>query len=291
MAENKTTSEGVVKKRAYHSPRRQEQANVTKSRIVAAAMQLVKEKGYADMTLESIAREAGVAPQTVYAVCGSKKGVLAAILETTVEAKQYDKLRDAIPNIQDPRERVDAMAQFHVSLCEGALPVFDIMRGMSVLSPEFADQEYDQSIMLFEKSRGSVQKLAEQGLLRPGLSVERAAEIYFGLSAPGVHRRFVKMMGWSPEEYSRLFSYMLSVLLLGQHEGMPFLNEGELDHNELRKVAPSVALHDELMKGAKKKRVTRKKAVEPAESAAAEEASANEAAAAVKVRRRVKAQD
>lgn len=74
-----TAAETPVKKtRAYHSPRRKEQANVTKSRIVAAAMQLMKEKGYADMTLEAIAREAGVAPQTVYAVCGSKKGVLAA---------------------------------------------------------------------------------------------------------------------------------------------------------------------------------------------------------------------
>ena len=96
----------VKKTRAYHSPRRKEQANVTKARIVAAAMQLMKEKGYADMTLESIAREAGVAPQTVYAVCGSKKGVLAAILETTVEAKKYDKLRDSIPQIMTGKERV-----------------------------------------------------------------------------------------------------------------------------------------------------------------------------------------
>ena len=292
MAENKTEKpEGVVKKRAYHSPRRQEQANVTKSRIVAAAMQLVKEKGYADMTLEAIAREAGVAPQTVYAVCGSKKGVLAAILETTVEAKQYDKLRDSIPNIQDPRERVEAMAQFHASLCEGALPVFDIMRGMSVLSPEFADQEFDQSMMMFEKCRNSVEKLAEAGLLRPGLSVERATEIYFGLGAPGVHRRFVKMMGWTPEEYGRLYAYMLSVLLLGQPDDMPFLNEVDHDHGELRKVAPSVPLHDELMKGARKKRVTRKKAAEAAEGEAAAAAADGDETPVVKVRRRTKVQD
>ena len=261
---------------------------MTKSRIVSAAMQLVKEKGYADMTLEAIAREAGVAPQTVYAVCGSKKGVLAAILETTVEAKQYDKLRDAIPNIQDPRERVEAMAQFHASLCEGALPVFDIMRGISVLSPEFADQEFDQAMMMFEKCRGSVEKLAAAGLLRPGLSIDRATEIYFGLGAPGVHRRFVKMMGWSPEEYGRLFGYMLSVLLLGQTDGMPFLDEADHDHGELRKVAPSVPLHDELMKGARKKRVTRKKA---AEGEAADAAAASDEAPPVKVRRRTKAQD
>lgn len=130
--------EPVKKTRSYHSPRRKEQANVTKARIVAAAMQLMKEKGYADMTLEAIAREAGVAPQTVYAVCGSKKGVLAAILETTVEAKRYDKLRDSIPQIMTGKERVQEIGHFTALLMEDAMPVFDIIRGMSVLSPEFA---------------------------------------------------------------------------------------------------------------------------------------------------------
>lgn len=129
-----TSAEPMKKRRSYHSPRRQEQANITKARIVAAAMQLVKEKGYADMTLEAIAREAGVAPQTVYAVCGSKKGVLAAILENTVEAKKYDKLRDSIPQIMTGKERVREIGHFMALLMEDAMPVFDIMRGMSVLS-------------------------------------------------------------------------------------------------------------------------------------------------------------
>ena len=99
------------KKRTYHSPRRMEQAAVTKSRIVDAAMKLVREKGYADMTLETIAAEAGVAPQTVYAVCGSKKGVLAAILENTVEAKRYDSIRDSIPKLKG-RDRVREIGHF-----------------------------------------------------------------------------------------------------------------------------------------------------------------------------------
>ena len=98
--------------RTYNSPRRREQAVETKSRIVDAALRLVKDSGYADMTLESIAKEAGVAPQTVYAVCGSKKGVLAAILENTVEAKQYDKLRDSIPQIKAGKERGREIGHF-----------------------------------------------------------------------------------------------------------------------------------------------------------------------------------
>jgi len=216
------------KRRTYNSPRRQEQAAVTKKRIVEAALQLVKEKGYADMTLEAIAQEAGVAPQTVYAVCGSKKGVLAAILEHTVEAKQYDKLRDTIPTIMDGRTRIREVGRFYAALQEDALPVFDIMRGMSVLSPEFAEQEQDQGLMLFEKTRRSVQMMEEAGMLRPGLSVERAAELHWAIVTPGMHRRLTKVLGWSAEEYAAWVSYLLEVVLMGNDAQLPFLNEKPL---------------------------------------------------------------
>lgn len=229
--------EPVKKTRAYHSPRRKEQANVTKARIVSAAMQLMKEKGYADMTLESIAREAGVAPQTVYAVCGSKKGVLAAILENTVEAKRYDKLRDSIPQIMTGKERVREIGHFMSKLMEDAMPVFDIIRGMSVLSPEFAEQEYDQSMMLLEKCRKSVHKMAEDGMLRPGLSEERAAELYWSITTPGLHRRLTKVLNWSAEEYAAWVSYLIGISLLDWDSPMPFLNEGPREKVELKKPA------------------------------------------------------
>jgi AcrR family transcriptional regulator len=212
------------KKRTYHSPRRMEQAAVTKSRIVDAAMKLVREKGYADMTLEAIAAEAGVAPQTVYAVCGSKKGVLAAILENTVEVKRYDTIRDSIPKLKG-RDRVREIGHFYSVLMENALPVFDIMRGMSMLSPEFAEQEYDQGMMLLDKCRKSVHIMAQDGMLRPGLSEERAAQLYWAITTPGMHRRLTKLLGWSAEEYAAWISYLVGVILLDLDTPLPFLGE------------------------------------------------------------------
>ncbi len=213
------------KRRTYHSPRRMEQAAVTRSRIVDAAMRLVREKGYANMTLEAIAAEAGVAPQTVYAVCGSKKGVLAAILESTVEAKQYDTLRDSIPKLKTGPERIREMGRFYSALMEHALPVFDIMRGMSMLSPEFAEQEYDQGMMLLEKDRKAIRQMDEEGMLRKGLSEERAAQLVWAVTTPGMHKRLTKHLNWSSEEYASWISYLMGVALLGGGIPMPFLDE------------------------------------------------------------------
>jgi AcrR family transcriptional regulator len=58
---------------------RQEQAAATRERIASAARKLFVEHGYGATTLAAIAAEAGVAEPTVYAVFGSKKGLLPAL--------------------------------------------------------------------------------------------------------------------------------------------------------------------------------------------------------------------
>lgn len=216
--ESLAMSENPVKKRAYHSPRRQEQAAVTRERVVSAAMHQLREKGYANMTLESIAHEAGVALQTVYAVCKSKKGVLAVILENSVESHNYDKYRDIIPQIKSGPERVKAMGHFHSLLLEHSAPGFQIARGLDVVAPELGDLEKDREMMLYEKCRGQMRQMAEDGLLRPGLDLESATDVYFALGAPGVHRRLTRLRGWSSARYAAWLSDMLRLTLLGSGE-------------------------------------------------------------------------
>ena len=58
------------------STHRQRQAQATRSMIVAAAQALFLEQGYICTTIEIIADRAGVATSTVYAIFGSKRGIL-----------------------------------------------------------------------------------------------------------------------------------------------------------------------------------------------------------------------
>lgn len=58
---------------------RQRQAKATANLIVTAAKELFLEQGYASTTIEAIAEHADVAASTVYAVFGSKRGILRAI--------------------------------------------------------------------------------------------------------------------------------------------------------------------------------------------------------------------
>lgn len=58
-------SERVKAKRAYNSPRRQQQAAATRRGILEAAQRLFERQGYPATTMEAIAAEAGVALKTV----------------------------------------------------------------------------------------------------------------------------------------------------------------------------------------------------------------------------------
>ena len=57
---------------------RQQQAQMTKDRIVAAARRLMAQRGWTPTTIDAIAEDAGVATATVYAAFGNKRALLDA---------------------------------------------------------------------------------------------------------------------------------------------------------------------------------------------------------------------
>src|SRR5215204_3120445 len=77
-------TEEIKPKRRYTSRRRQVQAAETRRQIVEAARQLFAERGYVGTTIEAIAQAAGVAGETVYATFGSKRAILARLVDVSV---------------------------------------------------------------------------------------------------------------------------------------------------------------------------------------------------------------
>ena len=78
---------------------RDERAAVTRRRIAYAARALFGSRGYGATTLQAVADEAGVAVQTVYAVYGSKAGILHELRDTVLrqpaaEALYEDAMRE-----------------------------------------------------------------------------------------------------------------------------------------------------------------------------------------------------
>src|SRR5205085_2499530 len=77
-----------VQKRAYNSPRRQEQAAATRHAILAAAQRRFEREGYAATTMEAVATDAGVALKTVYIAFETKGRLLRALWDLLLKGDQ-----------------------------------------------------------------------------------------------------------------------------------------------------------------------------------------------------------
>jgi AcrR family transcriptional regulator len=206
----------VQSRRPYHSPRRQEQARLTRRAILDAALPLFVECGYAGTSLADIAQGAGVALKTVQAVFGTKAKLLSALWDVTVVGDD-----EAIPLAErtwfremleepDARRQLELGARIATQIKHRVGALTEVIRRAAHADPEignlwqlFQDQYLENQTMV-------AQSLAANGALRDGLDVADAAEMLWTLNHPSVYYLLVYERGWSEERYERwLYSFTM----------------------------------------------------------------------------------
>ena len=191
----------------------------TRARIVDAAKRLFVEHGYLATTIEAIADAGGVAVQTVYYVFGTKRNVLAAVLDVTIagDADPVPVLRqpwiERFAAAPDAAAAVDLLVEGTVGILERTSPVYDVVR-RAAADPEVAalldanrrDRRTDQ--------RRLVELLAEAGHLRAGVDVDTAADVFYALVNEEVFQLLVVDCGWELDRFGTWLGRMLSEQLV-----------------------------------------------------------------------------
>ena len=201
--------------RSYRSPARQQQAQDTRGRIVDAAHRLVTTKGYAGMTVDALAKKAGVAPQTVYAVFGSKRGVLAELMDRSTSGPEYVELVAAALETTQPGARLRYAARIARRTHDAQSATQDLVRGAGVVVPELSAFERDRESRRYDAQEPLVQYLAEHGYLRRDVTAAAARDILWTLTGRDIYRMLVSERGWSSEQYESWLGDQLVAGLLG----------------------------------------------------------------------------
>ena len=191
---------------------RQRQAQATRSMIVAAAQALFLEQGYICTTIEVIADRSGVAASTIYAIFGSKRGILRAIRDTWHERTH---IREVIYNSHpsaNPEMRLEQLAEATRRQWEMGAEVTAIYTGAAAADPRAA-AELTQALA---GRREGMQSFANSlgAALRPGLDAPHAAAILQALCMPEVFDELVRHSGWSADEYQAWLTHTLKRELL-----------------------------------------------------------------------------
>lgn len=193
---------------------RAERAEVTRRRILAAARHLFARDGYGATTLLGVAAEAGVAVQTVYAVYGSKAGILRALRGSAVSQPEAEAaFRDAMGEPSAAR-KLDLFARSIRLRWELAGDVAAINRDAS-MSDASVRPEVEAVLGI---RRNGIAEFARslETRLRPPMDVARAAAILDALTLPEVYVELVEVQGWTPYQFEAWLAAALRNQLLGR---------------------------------------------------------------------------
>jgi AcrR family transcriptional regulator len=204
----------MKKTRIYTSETRDAKALKTRLQILKAAKRLFQTKGFDRVTIEMLAKTAGVSMPTIYAVFKSKRGVLQSLIDDALPTQQFTALVDDSMSEQSPRKRLYITASLSRQIYDAEKGLMDILRGASVLDSEFKELEQEREQRRYERQGEYVKKLMQDKALVKGLTIQKARDILWSLTGRDMYRLLVIERAWSSDEYEKWLGEVLIESLL-----------------------------------------------------------------------------
>ena len=207
-----------VKTRPYDSPRRREQAAATRLAILGAAEALFVRDGYPATTMAAIAREAGVAPKTVYLAFETKSGLLRALWHLRLRGDEEDVPIGERPWYRAVLAEPDAERALRHGAHQARLVkeragrLLGVIRSAALLDADVRELWDRIESDFYVNQRAVVQALHDRGALRVG--VKRGADIMWTLNHPDLWHLLVGERGWTPDAFEAWFADTLCAQLL-----------------------------------------------------------------------------
>ena len=208
-------------KRKYDSTRRQAQADETRRQILTAANKLFNDRGYAGATIEAIALEAGVAPETIYAVFKNKGKILVSLINFLSASRAEEKVPllervgpQAVAQERDQHRQLQLFAQVVANNLVGNASLTEIILVAAKTDPEI-EKMTKQLIKQRRQHMGvAVQQIASNGPFRENIDLEYAIDMVWTLASPEVFLLLTRDLSWPKEKYIQWLAATLTRVLL-----------------------------------------------------------------------------
>jgi AcrR family transcriptional regulator len=208
-------------KRPYDARRRRERAEqerrATRLRVVEAARTLFLERGYVATTMADIARQAGVALQSVYKVGHSKAVLLHQVRDLALAGDdQQVMLLDrpeyvALRAETDPERQVEMLAALVATAMERLAPVWVAYREAAAVDATAAANLVTAHQRRHHTFINVIGAIPEHRLRH---SPEDSTDTAWAIASPEVYLLLQSVLEWDADRYSEWLSRTLADLLL-----------------------------------------------------------------------------
>jgi AcrR family transcriptional regulator len=183
---------------------RAQAAEENRRRILDALYALVRDAPARPISVDEVARRAGVARSTIYLVFGSRSGLFDALTDHLLSGVGYQRILEAVRH-PDARESIRGALAGGVEMYAAHHEVLRILQAMAKLDPIGVGQAINRVEQ--ERARGvgrQAARLRKQGRLRPELTVKHAAATIWLLAGFDAYDALATGQGLPPEQIADL---------------------------------------------------------------------------------------
>jgi AcrR family transcriptional regulator len=197
-----TQGAAASRRRTYRSPRRIEQAAQTRAAVLSAATSLFARRGWAATGMRDVAREAGVAVETVYANFRSKAELLMAAIDVGVvgdtEPVSLAERPEFVELATGPfDQRVAAAARL-------ATQIHQRTAGLHLALRQGAASEDELASRLMEGENRRRENIRQAAELVAGRRIGVGdADALWAVLSVDVFRLLTELSGWSVSQYEQ----------------------------------------------------------------------------------------
>ena len=214
-------------KRTYDADGRRSVAAETRGTILRVAHDTFVRRGFAAARMADVAREAGVALDTVYASVGAKPVLFLALLERAISGADEAVPAESRAYVQAIRREPSATGKLALYAAavrvihERLAPLVRVLKEAAPAHAELAAEWKKIADRRAANMRLFARDLTETGALREGLTVEEVADVVWTMNAPEVYLLLVGERGWSPARFEAWLADAWRRLLLRDPERGP----------------------------------------------------------------------
>jgi AcrR family transcriptional regulator len=202
--------------RRYDSPRRAEQARQTRGEVLAAAEHLFRGQGFAATTVAVIAARAEVSVETVYKTFGGKPGLVRAICEGALKGDGPVPAETRSDELQereaDPRAVIRGWGRLSVEVAPRIAPLLLLLREAAATDIQMRELKAELDDQRLRRMTQNARSLVAH--LRPGITMQAAAEVLWTYSSAEIYDLLVLQRGWSVVRFGEFISEAMIAALL-----------------------------------------------------------------------------
>ncbi len=164
------------------------------------------EHGFVPTTIERLARECGVAIQTIYNSVGNKTEILSRIIDQAASgehapASPLEFLADGLENSETPADIAVVLSSWFTGVNARMAPVHKVLSKAAAVDPAAATLQQARDSQRFDRYLAVPGLLRDRGGLQRNQSDEDVAALIWNTSHPQTYRFLVTERSWTAERY------------------------------------------------------------------------------------------